>query len=87
MRLTADWPLKAACRDGDPDALFVEGAAQRTARRICQGCAVRYECLVEALDGRIGSGVWGGLTESERRALLRRYPNVVSWRRLFQAAG
>jgi WhiB family redox-sensing transcriptional regulator len=85
MNLIADWPLKAACRGGDPDALFVEGAAQRSARRICQGCAVRYECLVEALDHRIQSGVWGGLTESERRRLLRRYPHVVSWRRLFQS--
>ncbi len=86
MRLITDWPLMAACRNGDPDALFVQGAAQRIARRVCQGCAVRNECLVEALDGRIESGVWGGLTESERRALLRRYPHVSSWRSLFQAA-
>jgi len=38
------------------------------------------------LDGRIEFGVWGGLTERERRALLRRRPNVVSWRALLETA-
>jgi WhiB family redox-sensing transcriptional regulator len=40
---------------------------------------VRYECLAEALDNRIEWGVWGGMTERERRLLLRQRGDVVSW--------
>jgi WhiB family redox-sensing transcriptional regulator len=47
---------------------------------------VRTECLADALDNRIEFGVWGGMTERERRALLRRRPNVTSWKRLLEAA-
>jgi WhiB family redox-sensing transcriptional regulator len=47
---------------------------------------VKAECLAEALDNQIEWGVWGGMTERERRALLRRRPNVTSWRRLLEAA-
>ena len=85
MRMKDDWQLLAACRTGDPDALFVEGAAQHMAKRICFGCPVQYECLAEALDSRIESGVWGGMTERERRSLLRHHPEVANWRRLFLA--
>ena len=55
------------------------GARQREARRLCRGCAVRTECLAHALDHRIEFGVWGGMTERERRALLRNRPDVRSW--------
>lgn len=81
-----DWRLRAACRDGDPDRLFVRGAAQREAKVVCLGCPVRTECLAEALDNRIEFGVWGGMTERERRALLRRRPDVQSWQGLLDAA-
>jgi WhiB family redox-sensing transcriptional regulator len=84
--MVADWPSLAACRNGDPDALFVQGAEQNVAKRICRSCPVRLECLADALDNRIEFGVWGGMTERERRALLRRHPNVASWRRMFEAA-
>jgi WhiB family redox-sensing transcriptional regulator len=47
---------------------------------------VRTECLADALDNRVEFGVWGGLTERERRALLRRRPNVTSWQSLLSAA-
>ena len=47
---------------------------------------MRTECLADALDNRIEFGVWGGMTERERRALLRRRPNVASWRRLLETA-
>ena len=80
------WGERASCRASNPDALFVQGAAQHEAKKVCHGCPVRTECLAEALDGRIEFGVWGGLTERERRALLRRRPNVVSWRTLLEAA-
>jgi WhiB family transcriptional regulator, redox-sensing transcriptional regulator len=84
--MVVDWPSLAACRTGDPDALFVRGAQQNVAKRICRSCPVRIECLVEALDKRTEFGVWGGMTERERRALLRRHPNVTSWRRMIEAA-
>ena len=86
MGLITDWPTMAACRNGDPDALFVQGAEQNVAKRICRGCPVRYECLADALDNRIEFGVWGGMTERERRALLRRRPDVTSWRDLLENA-
>jgi WhiB family redox-sensing transcriptional regulator len=56
------------------------------AKRICRGCPVRDDCLVEALDNRIDTGVWGGMTERERRALLRRNPDVSNWRAAIDAA-
>jgi WhiB family transcriptional regulator, redox-sensing transcriptional regulator len=81
-----DWSRWAACRGADPDELFVQGAAQNRAKLLCQGCRVRTECLADALDNRVEFGVWGGMTERERRALLRRRPQVTSWRALLAAA-
>ncbi|MFE7446120.1 WhiB family transcriptional regulator [Streptomyces chartreusis] len=80
------WGERAACRAADPDELFVEGVAQNRAKVLCTGCPVRTECLAYALDHRIEHGIWGGMTERERRALLRRRPVVTSWRRLLDAA-
>jgi WhiB family redox-sensing transcriptional regulator len=80
------WAAQGACRGSDPDALFVQGAAQNRAKAVCLGCVVRTECLADALDHRIEFGVWGGMTERERRALLKRRPNVRSWRRLLDTA-
>ncbi|MDT0304016.1 WhiB family transcriptional regulator [Streptomonospora wellingtoniae] len=76
------WAAHGLCRETDPDALFVQGAAQNRAKLICRGCPVRTECLADALDNRIEFGVWGGMTERERRALLRRRPDVASWAKL-----
>ena len=73
-----DWTTRAACKGTDPDELFVQGAAQNRAKLICRGCPVRTECLADALDNGIEFGVWGGMTERERRALLRRRPDVTS---------
>lgn len=86
MGMITDWPSLAACRNGDPDALFVQGAEQNVAKRICRSCPVRYECLADALDNRIEFGVWGGMTERERRALLRRHPQITNWKRMFETA-
>lgn len=80
------WRLNASCRSQDPDGLFVRGAEQNRAKLVCMGCPVRTECLAEALDNRISFGVWGGMTERERRALLRRRPDVTSWWDLLNAA-
>jgi len=62
-------------RSGDP---VRDGAAQNRAKAVCTACPVRLQCLVYALDQREWFGVWGGMTERERRALLRRRPSVTS---------
>ena len=86
MTASGEWTVYAACRTSDPDTLFVQGAAQNRAKVICSGCQVRTECLADALDNRVEFGVWGGMTERERRALLRRRPEVTSWRELLITA-
>lgn len=86
MPWNEDWPTQATCREDHPDALFVQGAAQQQAKVVCFRCPVRAECLAHALDTRTQFGVWGGMTERERRQLLRHHPDVASWRDLFQNA-
>jgi WhiB family redox-sensing transcriptional regulator len=81
-----DWAPLGRCAGADPDALFVQGKAQRAAKVVCKGCPVVTECLADALDNRTEFGVWGGMTERERRALLRRRPDVRSWTALLSAA-
>jgi WhiB family transcriptional regulator, redox-sensing transcriptional regulator len=73
------WVSKALCRSTDPEELFVGGAAQRKATVICRGCPVIAECGADALDNRVEFGIWGGMTERQRRSLLRRHADVVSW--------
>ncbi|MGD7003533.1 WhiB family transcriptional regulator [Corynebacterium halotolerans] len=74
-----EWVTQATCRQVDPDALFVKGAQQRSAAAICRPCRVRNHCLVTALDNREEFGVWGGLTERQRRALLRKHSHIDNW--------
>ncbi|MFG3284526.1 WhiB family transcriptional regulator [Streptomyces sp. NPDC048111] len=80
------WTERAVCGEADAEALFAEGAKQQDAAALCAMCPVRTECLAHALDERIEFGVWGGMTERERRSLLRRRPDVTSWRRLLERA-
>lgn len=79
------WVSRARCRQADPDELFVRGAAQRKAAVICRHCPVILECGADALDNRVEFGVWGGMTERQRRALLKQHPDVVSWADFFAA--
>ncbi len=79
------WVSSARCRSTDPDKLFVTGAAQRQAAVICRHCPVMVECATEALDERIEFGVWGGMTERQRRQMLKRHPEVDSWADFFAA--
>ncbi|WP_372516838.1 WhiB family transcriptional regulator [Mycobacterium szulgai] len=74
-----DWVSNALCKSKDPDELFVRGAAQRKAAAICRHCPVMRECAADALDNQVEYGVWGGMTERQRRALLKQHPEVVSW--------
>jgi WhiB family transcriptional regulator, redox-sensing transcriptional regulator len=89
VRVTDDtnWTSRGACLQIAPDELFVQGAAQRSARAVCGKCQVKLECLADALDNRVEFGVWGGMTERERRALLRRRPDVASWYEHLVVAG
>ena len=79
MVAMGDWRVSANCRNGDPDRLFVRGAKQRAARSVCRGCPVLTQCLAKALDEKIEFGVWGGMTERERRVMLKRRPDVTCW--------
>ena len=78
--MDTNWTASAACRIVAAEELFSRGARQQQAKQICGGCSVRVECLAEALDNGIEWGVWGGMTERERRQLLAQRPDVTSWR-------
>ncbi len=80
-----NWARNAQCKDSGLDTMFVRGAEQNRAKNVCAGCPVKMECLAEALDSKLEWGVWGGMTERERRALLRRRPGA-SWRSVLEAA-
>ena len=67
-----DWIGDAICAQTDPEAFFPEkGGSTREAKRICQGCEVKAECLEYALHNDERFGIWGGLSERERRRLKR----------------
>lgn len=67
-----EWYERALCPQTDPDAFFPEkGGSTREAKRICLGCPVRDQCLKWALDNDERFGIWGGLSERERRRLKR----------------
>jgi WhiB family redox-sensing transcriptional regulator len=83
--MVKDWAPQGICGQAEPDALFVRGAAQQAAKKVCMGCPVIAECLADSLDNHTEFGVWGGMTERQRRALLTRRPDGVSWRALFEA--
>ena len=86
MESATHWASRAKCRFTESDELFVDGAAQTRAKRLCDECPVLAECLAEALDNNLQWGIWGGMTERERRALLRRRPDVTSWRQVLETA-
>ncbi len=66
------WMLEAKCLDADPEAFFPEkGGSTREAKRICATCPVRGECLDYALANDERFGIWGGLSERERRRAKR----------------
>lgn len=66
------WQLYANCLGVDPDLFFPErGASTKEAKAVCRACVVREECLEYALDNSEKFGIWGGLSERERRRLRR----------------
>ncbi|HET8927147.1 MAG TPA: WhiB family transcriptional regulator [Microbacterium sp.] len=67
------WQTDALCAQTDPEAFFPEkGGSTRDAKRICTSCEVRSQCLEYALHNDERFGIWGGLSERERRRLKRR---------------
>ena len=73
-----DWRQRAACRDHDPELFFPIGTTELAltqvdqAKAVCRRCEVRDDCLASAMHSDQDSGVWGGLSDDERRALKRR---------------
>ena len=66
------WQDQANCLGVDPDLFFPErGASTREAKEVCRGCVVRLDCLEFALVNGEKFGIWGGLSERERRRLRR----------------
>jgi WhiB family transcriptional regulator, redox-sensing transcriptional regulator len=71
------WRSKAICRDTDPDLFFPVGTTGQAlvqiarAKEVCAECPVRVPCLEYALETNQDSGIWGGLSEEERRAIRR----------------
>jgi WhiB family transcriptional regulator, redox-sensing transcriptional regulator len=73
-RFAARWREQAACRGTDLDVFYPErGQTAGSARQVCAQCPVRQPCLDYALSNRITHGIWGGLTERERRPLQSRW--------------
>ena len=66
------WQAEALCAQTDPEAFFPEkGGSTRDAKRVCGVCPVREECLQYAMDNDERFGIWGGLSERERRRLRK----------------
>jgi WhiB family redox-sensing transcriptional regulator len=88
-----DWRAGAACRDADPELFFPDGdirsarAQVKTAKLICRGCPVSAACLNWALTSGQEAGIWGGLTEDERRRLHRRARRFLLARDLLSEEG
>ena len=76
------WRRDALCRDTDPNLFFPVGTTGFAlmqidrAKQVCEDCPVRAECLDYALETNQDSGIWGGTSEDERRALRRQYVAV-----------
>lgn len=74
---STDWRESAACRSAEPELFFPVSSQGQSAtetehaKAVCAGCPVRRECLQFALATRQAYGVWGGMSESERRTHLR----------------
>ncbi len=67
------WQADSLCAQTDPEAFFPEkGGSTRDAKKICTSCEVRANCLEYALENDERFGIWGGLSERERRKLRKR---------------
>ena len=72
--MKASWRQRAACRGVDPDIFYpVSDDDLEEAKAVCASCSVRQACLEYSLAAREREGVWGGLTERERRRIVRQH--------------
>ncbi len=75
--MTSDWLSRGVCRDEDPDLFFPIGNTGlallqiEEAKAVCRRCPAMEQCLTWALETNQDAGVWGGLSEDERRAIRR----------------
>lgn len=73
-----DWRHRAACADKDPELFFPVGDSGpallqiKAAKAVCRHCPVIAECLTWSIETGLDAGVWGGMSEDERRALSQR---------------
>jgi len=66
------WQARANCMGVDPELFFPErGSSTREAKEVCRGCVVRAECLEFAIANSEKFGIWGGMSERERRRVRR----------------
>jgi WhiB family redox-sensing transcriptional regulator len=75
------WRDEAACRDENPELFFPlpsNTADERRAKAICWTCPVREDCLADALTTGASEGIWGGLTDEERRQFKQRRSGAVA---------
>lgn len=72
------WTEQALCAQVDAELFFPEtGLTSRTARSVCRRCDVRTDCLAYAIDNGIREGVWGGMSERQRRPLVTALKEVA----------
>ena len=77
--ITGNWEDRALCRTVDAEIFFAPGSTQEhRAKVVCKTCPVRWECLAYALRNRVEHGVWGGMTDRERRRVLNR-TRATTW--------
>lgn len=68
-----NWQDDALCAQTDPEAFFPEkGGSTRDAKKVCNSCSVKSQCLEYALSNDERFGIWGGLSERERRKLRKK---------------
>jgi WhiB family redox-sensing transcriptional regulator len=86
MKRNLSWQEDAKCKGGDVEVFYLPFNARMAekrrliaeAKKVCAGCSVREQCLNYALDIKEPYGVWGGMSEEERRVLLRRKGIVLA---------
>ena len=75
-----NWRAHGLCSGTDADLWFAVGAVEhKEAKRICRRCPVQAQCLAYAMEAPVDHGIWGGLTERERRR-FRRTARNGDWR-------
>jgi WhiB family transcriptional regulator, redox-sensing transcriptional regulator len=90
MDTSADtkWMAKGLCADKPPALFFPsDGVGVELAKRICEECPVRSECLEFALENRIDHGVWGGTSERQRRRIVKARASEGSRQRMARRSG